>query len=737
MQVCDGGGLASVSSSASSSGSGRWAYATLLSGDKQVLGVCCLLQSLERSEASFPVLVLMMPETKPALRQLLAYCNAAAGGGRREGRFPNRGPPGKPLPAGASATHHSPQLADALQQLACFASTALGSLTVHFVEVQPLKPAAASDQPDQQQQQREGGVSRCLTKLQVFGLACFDRIVFLEHDCLVLRNLDHLFSLSLRGDSPAFAPTLFPPDAFDSGVMVVQPSTQLHQRLLEALPPAYRNSGKERGERPAAAGGETEAAAAAQGRQTLGALTLAQVGGAHMPVDDSSSSSKRRSSSGKRHAVAFDESSLGQGAKRDTSAAAPCAAVRPSPNSAIPPDSQQQQVELQASNIFLNSFFSDWYAWDNAHRLPFRYNAQHVMLQVLLGGGPCAEGTSSGLGEGGPLSSSSRGQEGGLPALFVSPRKPQQEPVSFTGESLLDGPQRRSQEELDPLFSRSEETLEPSSHVLSMRFVVDAMNELVGELAGVSLSDSSSFKHVSSSMSSLSQPLRSPSSSSSLGSEELSVASSGEAETLATQRQHRYEGGRPSRCSRRSLSDCSRWRGDTFGGRRFSGVEFERGNSQAALARELSEHVKRLLASHSFAAEPLTRKETEGRAGADSEEEEQQQQQQQRQLKQQSQRYQTRVTKLESFQPLEGGGGLGPRQRTEGVPLAERPGDVGFRGLRAPPAWAACRPLYVLRFSAPAKPWTPEGLKGPLEVLWWRVYLGRDPLNDRELQGFI
>lgn len=73
------------------------------------------------------------------------------------------------------------------------------------------------------------------TKLRAFGLSDFDKVVLLDADTVVLRNIDDLF------ERPNFAaaPDFFLPDRFNSGVMVIEPSASLFARLHDAL----RNAG--------------------------------------------------------------------------------------------------------------------------------------------------------------------------------------------------------------------------------------------------------------------------------------------------------------------------------------------------------------------------------------------------------------------------------------------------------------------------------------------------------------
>jgi glycogenin len=81
------------------------------------------------------------------------------------------------------------------------------------------------------------------TKLRAWELTDFDRVVMLDADTLVLRNVDDLF------DRPGFAaaPEFFLPDRFNSGVMVVTPSRDTFERMLGALSVAPSYDGGDQG----------------------------------------------------------------------------------------------------------------------------------------------------------------------------------------------------------------------------------------------------------------------------------------------------------------------------------------------------------------------------------------------------------------------------------------------------------------------------------------------------------
>ena len=71
-----------------------------------------------------------------------------------------------------------------------------------------------------------------MTKLHVFRLTQFEKVLYLDADTLVLRPLSHLFRLPYRF---AAAPDVGWPDAFNSGVFVAEPSTETFDGLREMM----------------------------------------------------------------------------------------------------------------------------------------------------------------------------------------------------------------------------------------------------------------------------------------------------------------------------------------------------------------------------------------------------------------------------------------------------------------------------------------------------------------------
>ena len=69
-------------------------------------------------------------------------------------------------------------------------------------------------------------------KLNIFSLVEYDKIVFLDLDLLILKNIDHLFdwdSIAAGLDMP------WHDDEFNSGVMVIEPNMDLYNDMIKKL----------------------------------------------------------------------------------------------------------------------------------------------------------------------------------------------------------------------------------------------------------------------------------------------------------------------------------------------------------------------------------------------------------------------------------------------------------------------------------------------------------------------
>jgi len=71
-----------------------------------------------------------------------------------------------------------------------------------------------------------------LTKLQLWSLTHYSRVLYLDADTLVLQNLDHLFDSLPTSIDFAAAPELGYPDCFNAGLMFLTPDRATHEELL-------------------------------------------------------------------------------------------------------------------------------------------------------------------------------------------------------------------------------------------------------------------------------------------------------------------------------------------------------------------------------------------------------------------------------------------------------------------------------------------------------------------------
>jgi len=70
------------------------------------------------------------------------------------------------------------------------------------------------------------------TKLNLWGLTDFDKVVYIDADAIVLQCTDELFDLDT---SFAAAPDVFPPDKFNAGVLVIKPDVAILECMLQCI----------------------------------------------------------------------------------------------------------------------------------------------------------------------------------------------------------------------------------------------------------------------------------------------------------------------------------------------------------------------------------------------------------------------------------------------------------------------------------------------------------------------
>ncbi|CAE7656216.1 IPUT1 [Symbiodinium sp. CCMP2456] len=76
-----------------------------------------------------------------------------------------------------------------------------------------------------------GWVNSGFTKLRVWEQVDFEKIVYVDADCIVLENIDELFAHAC----PAFCPDVFPPDKFNAGVIVLEPNLSVFQDMMDKM----------------------------------------------------------------------------------------------------------------------------------------------------------------------------------------------------------------------------------------------------------------------------------------------------------------------------------------------------------------------------------------------------------------------------------------------------------------------------------------------------------------------
>ncbi|KAL3803174.1 hypothetical protein HJC23_003449 [Cyclotella cryptica] len=87
------------------------------------------------------------------------------------------------------------------------------------------------------------------TKLRIFELESYDTVLYIDADCLVVKDISHLLHIDTTASKSdkstettkrfgllAAAPDIFPPDKFNAGVMVIRPSKSIFDDMMSRLP---------------------------------------------------------------------------------------------------------------------------------------------------------------------------------------------------------------------------------------------------------------------------------------------------------------------------------------------------------------------------------------------------------------------------------------------------------------------------------------------------------------------
>jgi len=220
---------------------GRCAYVTLLTDDSFFPGVQVLAFSLHEAGARHGLHCMVTPTVSKFVVRRLKQLQVSV----------------IPVSSGASGTCSPPVFSPFF--LLLFLAGRFPSLRLCLgTQVAPIP------NPHAKVAHVEGWVNSGFTKLHVWNLTHFDKVVYLDADCLVLANIDEVCSewpcnvwrwllahttsatcswmltsppttpcpqLFLRPTSFAAAPDVFPPDRFNAGVLVVKPNAALFTRL--------------------------------------------------------------------------------------------------------------------------------------------------------------------------------------------------------------------------------------------------------------------------------------------------------------------------------------------------------------------------------------------------------------------------------------------------------------------------------------------------------------------------
>jgi alpha-N-acetylglucosamine transferase len=86
------------------------------------------------------------------------------------------------------------------------------------------------------------------TKLNLWNLTQYDKIVYINADAIAVRNVDELFDRP--GVPLSAAPDVFPPDRFNAGVLVVTPDAAVFKFLMARRDTLPSYDGGDTGEDP-------------------------------------------------------------------------------------------------------------------------------------------------------------------------------------------------------------------------------------------------------------------------------------------------------------------------------------------------------------------------------------------------------------------------------------------------------------------------------------------------------
>lgn len=159
----------------------NYSYVTLLSDDSYIYGIILLQESLKRVNAQYPLEVLITSNVSQPILEII----------------------------------HQLQL--------------------NYQIVKPIKSDALINYNKTIEPHFAKTWALCLTKFEIFNLVQYDKIIFLDADIMVMKNLDHLFEyphLTSALDGEYF--NLWPNNPhLNAGILVIKPNIEEYQQLIE------------------------------------------------------------------------------------------------------------------------------------------------------------------------------------------------------------------------------------------------------------------------------------------------------------------------------------------------------------------------------------------------------------------------------------------------------------------------------------------------------------------------
>ena len=159
----------------------KYSYVTLLSDDSYLYGIILLSESLKEVKSQYPLEILVTPNISNAVLDILDQLN------------------------------------------------------LKYTKIDLIKNEQFTNYNKKINQQFAKTWDTCFTKLQVWNMTYLDKVIYLDSDVMVLKNLDHLFNyphMTSAIDGEYF--NVWPEDPhFNAGILIIEPNHQEYENLLK------------------------------------------------------------------------------------------------------------------------------------------------------------------------------------------------------------------------------------------------------------------------------------------------------------------------------------------------------------------------------------------------------------------------------------------------------------------------------------------------------------------------